>query len=773
MRTKALLLAGVAISVMSLTVVGRASAQASPAPVAANAGDALPEVVVTAQRRSEDLQKVPIAVTSFSANDLAAGQINTTLDLGREVPNMFAGNNVGQGSANVFYIRGLGQTQSFPTFQPQVGAYIDDIYMSRSNANNFALFGVQQVQVLNGPQGTLFGANSTGGAIVVTLDKPGKTFGGSVYGSYGSFDGYTGRASVSMPISDQVLTLTSLFGITNEGYVEDLTTHEKLNATNNYGAREAVTLLPKNLPNVEWNLSVDYEHNNSANLLNQPSSLGGVDGSGRISYSGFATQGGALEGLVTGDKAHLGQGAIVQSYGAASNIKVTLDGGVLNFISGFRGINQGLGADFPLDTLGPLNTADTIDTGDFNLAQTLRNWQLSQEVKWTAIVNDKLNYTAGAFYLYESNRTSYSEVLGLAAIGFKEALTDEFFKNDRLSEAGYAQADYKFLPNWTLTIGGRLTHEMDTVSTLPNQPGLGYTTAQVHAAGYATHLDANEFTPHFNLSYQVDPNVMLFASATRGFQGGGWNSFTGASPQDFNSFKPETIWSYETGFRSETPDHKLRLNVNLFYEDVHDDQVLSDNPNTGSFDTSNAADFEAHGLEANIKWRPSQNLTLNSNIGMIDGTYFDQSPLIKSQQESCVTKTNVANCQSGIVTATGALAKPVFLPPFSITQSASYVFKFEKFTLTPNVSIQYVAREWFDTANTPVAASSSPSPVGGLNKPRTLIDLGVTFAARNTPLTFTAECKNCTMVNYGTTDLLGFDYFNTPGTWDFSVGYKF
>ena len=136
----------------------------TPAPEASAAGStALQEVVVTAQRRSQNLQNVPISVTSFSGDALAAQQIGSTLDLGREVPNMFAANNVGQGSANVYYIRGLGQTQSFPTFEAQVGTYIDDIYISRQNANNFALFGVDQIQVLNGPQGTLFGRNSTGG----------------------------------------------------------------------------------------------------------------------------------------------------------------------------------------------------------------------------------------------------------------------------------------------------------------------------------------------------------------------------------------------------------------------------------------------------------------------------------------------------------------------------------------------------------------------------------------------------------------------------------
>ena len=161
--------------------------------------DALAEVTVTAQRRAENLQNVPISVTNFTPAQLATQQIVTTQDLEREVPNMFAANNVGQASANVYYIRGLGQTQTFPTFEPQVGTYVDDVYISRQNANNFALFGVQSVQVLNGPQGSLFGRNSVGGAIVVTLEKPGHDFGGNVEASYGSIgdfsaDFFAGRA---------------------------------------------------------------------------------------------------------------------------------------------------------------------------------------------------------------------------------------------------------------------------------------------------------------------------------------------------------------------------------------------------------------------------------------------------------------------------------------------------------------------------------------------------------------------------------------------------
>jgi iron complex outermembrane recepter protein len=730
--------------------------------------DTLAEVTVTAQRRVENLQQVPIAVTNFTEDQLASQQIVDTKDLERFVPNMFAANNVGQASANVYYIRGLGQTQSFPTFEPQVGTYVDDIYIARQNANNFALFGVQQVQVLNGPQGTLFGRNSTGGAIVVTLQKPGHEIGGDIEGGFGSIGNsfnsyYTGRASLDLPVNSEILTRTSAYGVGNDGYVHDLTTKEKLNSAHNLGVREAVTILPSAA--VEWDLSADYERNDAANLLNQP----GPNGE-RISYSGFSTNGGALKPFLTGSKADLGQGALVQSYGIASNIAFTLGGGTLNVITAYRGLKQDLAADFAAASLGNLAVHDAIPTGEIALAQALRNHQVSQEVKWTDAVGDRFNYTAGAFYLYEENANNYGQVLGLGP-AFAFPINDQYDLNTTSSEAAYAQGDFKITPALTATLGGRLTHEIKDVEAHPNAPGLGYTTAQIQAAGYSTHLTTTQFTPRLALQYQADPNLMLFASATRGFQGGGWNGLTGTNPIDFNSFGPETIWSYETGFRWESPASHLRFNATLFYEDVKDYQLLSDNPHTNSFDTSNGASLYGYGVEANLAWRATEQLTLSGTLSSMKAGYYAPIPLLLAQQAQC--RAGVAtSCGAGIVRADGSFATPVYTPPIDVSAIASYVFRFQSFSLTPTVSVQFVAKEWFDTANTAGHAASYPN-VGGETKPRTLVDAGVTFAPAGTALTITAECKNCGMVNYGTADLLGLDYFNTPGMWDVRVGYKF
>ncbi len=514
--------------------------------------------MVTAQRRTENIQKVPLAVTSLSQKALERSQVTGTLEISRLVPNMIASNNVGLGSANVYYIRGLGQTQSFPTFEPQVGTYVDDIYIGRQNANNLSLFGVQQVQVLRGPQGTLFGRNSTGGAIVVTLQKPGDSFGGEAEGSYGSNERFSGRASVDLPINGQVSTRTSIFGVSDAGYVHDVTTNQRLNDTHSYGVREAVRIRPAAFSNLEWNGSIDYSDTKSASVLNQPGP-GGVDGNDRISYSGFSTDGGALLGLLTGDKSHLGQGVEVKSWGAASNFKIKFAAGDLELITGFRGLDQANAVDFPDSAFGPAVPYDQFAVGQFALDQALSSAQYSQEVKWSGKVGDRLTYTTGVFFLYETNRNNFGAVANLGPVFgvsyLPYPLGDELTKNDTDSTAVYAQGDYKITDKLTLTLGGRFTHEIKSLTAAPNAPGSGFTTAQIQAVGYLTRLKADEFTPRLALQYQWDSNLMLFGSATRGFQGGGWNGLA-FTAQTFNNFNPETVWSYETGFRAQTPDHK-------------------------------------------------------------------------------------------------------------------------------------------------------------------------------------------------------------------------
>ena len=756
------LIAASGTSLLALLAIDGAMAQA-PKP---NQGG-LEEVVVTAQRRSENIQQVPLAVSSFTPAALESQQITSTLDIARVVPNFFAANNVGQASANVYFIRGLGQTQSFPTFEPQVGTYVDDIYISRQNANNFALFGVEQLQVLRGPQGTLFGRNSTGGALVVNLEKPKDTFGGMVEAGYGSYGRFMGRASVDLPISSEILTKTAVYGITDDGYVQNLTTGQKMNWTHDWGVREAIRILPAKWGNFEWNISADYAHNDAINVLNQPGP-GGVDGSGRVAYTGFITPG-VLSKAATGSKGLLGQGALVEAGGLMSNIQLKFDAGTLNVISGFRTTHQASSLDFPFAGLGPLVPYDSGPAGQFVIPQGLSNYQFSQEVKFTGDYNSKLKYTVGAFYLNEFSHNNFGEVANLAIVlgipkltSFPAALADEYTRNETKSTAVFAQVDYKVSDPMTVTGGGRFTHEEKSVTARANQgPSSGFSTADIIKAGWKTDLTVDEFTPRFAVQYQVDPNVMVFASATKGFQGGGWNGLTG-SASAFNNFDPETIWSYEAGIRRETADHKLRTNLTGFYEDISNYQLLFDAPSHGNaLLAQNVASMRAYGLEGEVSYRPIEALTLQANVGIIKAEFFDPSADVLTAQATC--KAGKGGGGSGIVTQGCTIAKPVPIPPVTFSTQASYEFALQNYTLTPTVGVQWNARENVETSNLP----------SGINPSYTLLDLGLTFRPKLGNWSATVECRNCTMQDYATADLFGYRYYNTPGTWDVKVQYKF
>jgi iron complex outermembrane receptor protein len=352
----------------------------------------------------------------------------------------------------------------------------------------------------------------------------------------------------------------------------------------------------------------------------------------------------------------------------------------------------------------------------------------------------------------------------IGASYFPFPLGDEFTKNETTSIAAYAQGDYRITAALTLTVGGRFTHEVKNLDATPNAPGLGFTTTQINQAGYLTKLKANEFTPRVALDYQIDPDLMVFVSATRGFQGGGWNglAFTAAT---FNNFAPETVWSYETGFRYQTPDHKLTFNTTAFYEDVSKYQLLSDNVVAASFVTTNAANLRAYGAEFDSSWRPVEHLTLSANVGLMDATYYDASAAVKLQQAQCAAAPGVANanCGQGIVNLGGHLAQPTYVPPVTAAANLSYEWVFSHFSLTPNIGVQWTAREQVSTSGLDA----------GLVNSHALLDMGLMYQPEGKNWSITAECRNCTMEDYGITYLFGYKYYNEPGRWDVKFDVKF
>ena len=224
----------------------------------------LEEITVTAERREASIQEVPIAVSAFGEAQIEKLQIDETLDLVNVIPNLFGGNNTGLGTANMYYLRAQGNDESIATFDPPVGTYVDDVYITRQNANNFNFFDVERIEVLRGPQGTLFGRNTTGGAINIILKKPAEEAGGFVEAGFGRFDEVLVRGTADLPVSERFLTKVSAFWNQDDGWLDNTADNQTYNDRDNFGVRAAFRYLPTD--DITWDLAVDFMDVSEANV---------------------------------------------------------------------------------------------------------------------------------------------------------------------------------------------------------------------------------------------------------------------------------------------------------------------------------------------------------------------------------------------------------------------------------------------------------------------------------------------------------------------------
>jgi iron complex outermembrane receptor protein len=738
------------------------------------------EITITSQRREEKIQSVPLAVTAFSADSLKTQQINDTLDLAEFVPNMVAHNNTGLGSANTYYIRGLGNTESIATFDPPVGTYVDDVYIARQNLNNFSLFDVQRIEVLRGPQGTLFGRNTTGGAIDIIMKKPSDEFQGYAEAGYGKYNAISTRASVDIPINDKVLTKLSGFWDRDSGWVTDVVTKSKLNFDHNWGLRGAVRLLPTD--GITWDIEWDNVYENYANYLNFVDPVTGE----RVSHSGFYQ--GGLDGLVFGDKAKYGPTAISDSWATTSNFTWEINDNLsISDIAGYRQTQQMFANDF-FDFPGSY-------AGGFNITNLGRNEQYTNELKATGKLADGvLDYVVGYYYFRENSHTDFADIFNNAFVGIPGipaaaplVLSDRLLVNSTLANAVYTQWDYHPFDQVTLTAGARFTNETKrfdvnsdpVVAPIDNALIIGNLSSQgVAAAGIPRELHSALVTPRFAAQYQLTPDIMFFASTTRGFKSGGWNARGEASADD-TAFKPEKIWSEELGMRSSWFENRLRVNVTGFY--AYDEQIqipaaVLVNGET-VFNTTNPADMEIYGGEFEITALPTPDLTINTAIGVSHADYQNVSTAVTIQQAACRTALRTgnaagasANCDQGFVDSTGNVADPVRVPDYTFAVTVSYNMDFGFMTVVPTAVVSVEGAHAIGTAGDSRVGSDPKAYVGD----ELVFDFGATFTPTAYPdLSLTAECKNCLNNDYPVSLLPPNQFLNNPGIWDVKLRYKF
>ncbi len=570
-------------------------AETTGAATAESQAKTLDAITVTARRRSESIQDVPVAISAFGEEALKDLQASTVEGLQGVVPNM----NIvqGRGSANSVnvFIRGIGQPDALQTFDPGVGMYVDDVYYSRINGSMFSLFDVQQVEVLRGPQGTLYGKNSTGGAIKVTTKNPFDDTGGSVEATVGNFGRREGKFYVSGELNDSVAMSLAGALIDSDGYVTDPATGRKYNGEETKALRAKVAF--KVSDSVNATLSIDHNKQDAPLTLGQPTAP--------LLQTDLAFGTVILKPAPTGEYDF----RTSTSFGAGNNQQLTHQGASL-------ALDWDMNAEWRFKSISAWRKLKThsfidIDASEFQLGDVLvaidQN-QKSQEFQFQYDNGSNLQAIFGLYYMNESvpsHQEAYADDLFAFAgmpITFLRTIDDDL---ETTSKAAFAHMSWEFTPTWTLAAGLRYSRdEKDYFRTTSTFWGPLFAAINETVA-FQGRQSWDAWTPSVSLQKAFSPNMMGYVSANRGFKSGGFNGRANSVLETSQAeFDPEFVWTYEAGLKMRSNDGRLQGNVTAFHSEYKDFQArVSEIVNPGSltptfsFPVLNAASLKIDGIE--------------------------------------------------------------------------------------------------------------------------------------------------------------------------------
>lgn len=598
---RAVALAGVAAA----TLHSPANAQQTSAPEATTGG--LEEIIVTAERRSQSLQRTAVSVTALDATALERLQVADTKQIIFNAPNLTGNSNVGQSTATTFFIRGVGTTENLATADTSVGLYLDDIYIARQAVNNFTLYDIERIEVLRGPQGTLYGRNTNGGAIKLVSKKPDETLAFVGSASYGNYDRAELKLSANVPLSDKLFVRANFLTQQGDGYIYNRTLDKQVNDQDYIGGRVAVRAILSS--RLEANLAFDYGRDRTVG--GYASDIAGV----------LRPTTGSLFDVVSSTEAS----GDARTYGGSLKLAwEATDDVSIESISGVRWTDQDLLLDLS-DQPVPLYVLD----------QSQSAWQVSQEFKANGSLTDRLSFVAGVFYFKEGIDALVSDFTRASPVAAQSRFTKDF-RVDVESVAVFGQLEYALTNSVRLSAAGRYTHEdrsLDVVQT-SSIPGaeFNFDTASLLVRAAAGQNFDNErtfkkFTPKVGLDWTVTDDIFAYASWTKGFRSGGWTGRALRASQ-YVSFDPENVQSFELGTKMSFLDRKVRWNASVFY--MNYDNLFNTLTVNGAF-TAQLADAKIWGFESELTVRATPWLDLFANIGLLDNEYKDIRPVNLSE----------------------------------------------------------------------------------------------------------------------------------------------
>ncbi|GAA0327243.1 TonB-dependent receptor [Sphingomonas oligophenolica] len=761
------------VAVAALLASGAAQAQTTsqatePAESAAQPAQDAPvegnDILVTARRTSERLQDVPVAVTAFNAASLAAHSVATLDEIAKFTPNIrfdgAAALSGGNYNATVF-IRGVGQNDFAIFSDPGVGFYVDDVYYARSIGGVMDAVDIDNVQVLRGPQGTLFGKNTIGGAVLINTAAPNvDTTSGQIEATYGRFNRIDVKGAINVPIVPGLAALRiSGATLNRDGYVKRLLDGGTQGDRSAQMIRAKLRIQPEG-SGLTIDIGADYTRARETSAPSDLLAVGNVPGiSGTPFLNNYNLYVAPGLGIVAPNGAH----TLNPSFITASPFE-TWAGGPNNNDLDLWGVQGVVSYDLGGPTLKSITAYRDMkayftrdgDNTPFVFRQTTnrdKQWQFSQELQLTGkTLDSRLSYVLGGFYFKEkaSDIATADLAIGLQAPAapppFTPAVFIQNYTNNR-SLGAYGQVDFEILPRLTLTAGGRYTSDKKIFTSINvRQRDL------VQFVNVTKEATFDQFTPHLGISYKASRDVLLYLSYSKGFKQGGFNGRPLVSDAEVTQYAPEKLSTYEAGLKAQWLDGKLTTNIAAFHS-IYKNIQLTVNQTPTNF-VANAAAGEINGVEFETIMRPAPWFTFNAGVGYLDAKY----------------------------TSIGAGLGPTQILPITL---ASHFVKAPDWTVTTGLDLSHefdggsearlrvdytmYSRIYQDVANTPIITQ----PGYGLLNARlsyTLPGRAITLAVFGTNLTDTLY-----LVSGNVSGAFGLaeGSYGRPREWGVSAGFKF
>jgi iron complex outermembrane receptor protein len=744
---------GLAAAAALLSMPAAQAQQASPVMAPAAAGS-LEEVLVTARRREESMQDVPIAVSAFSAEELRMLQAEDLAGLQGTVPNL---NLVqGRGSANSanIYIRGIGQPDALQTFDPGVGVYLDDVFVARIQGALFNLYDVQRVEVLRGPQGTLYGKNTIAGAIKLISKKPPQELAGQAELGYGDYDYFSAKGYLGGPITDTFGASVAGVYVTRNGINSFPALDRDYNDIDTAAGRVILAWDPTE--NLDVNFAADYTRSRNELNLGRPEApltqLNLATGRTTVLQPAPTTPwNNTVATSFTGN-----EGQQMDNWGTALTVGWQInDAWLFKSITAYR-------------SLEPDNYID-IDASVYELGDVfvgVDQDQTSQEFQ-LLYSSDRLEAVVGLYYFGEditSDQFAWADDLlkfGPVPITFTRTVNDKLNTD---SYAAFGQATYRFTDRWSGTLGIRYTDESKdyyrTTSTFFGAPLSGLNGTFV----YKDDESWTAWTPTIALDYKLTDDTLLYGSATEGFKSGGFNGRAN-SAAEASSYDPEYVWTYEIGAKNTLSDGRLRLNADVFYSDYTDFQArVSDQfiPATGApsfaFPVLNAGAMDIYGAELEATWIPIDELNLQAQVGYLHADYREFTETVRGPSGQPIERDRSKD-------------EPPFAPEWTARLAAAYTLSLAgNGGLTLSVDMIYRAKQWLSVDNRDVLTQDSYA----------LMNVLVSWASASNKWYASGGVKNLTdevykvdAQEFSSVGNIQTAYYGDPQTWQFIAGYRF